>query len=210
MLLWLRLLLDATTLYTTMNTRYLITALAAALMSAGQTLQEYAENTPSVDNDTGEIEPEVVLQAQSDTIELDASGLPWHSAIHSGNKTKKADGTWIKRKGVDDITFNKVTAELRLTFPVAGAAAPSPAPAPLAPPASGPKLPKSLKPPVIVKTPYTELTEWIAAHIADKSVTQEWVNDAFAGWEVSMAALAEDGETATSCLNLFKEALGEA
>ena len=74
--------------------------------------------------------------------ELDVEGYPWDKRIHSGNRKKKADGTWHKRKGCDDETWNSVRAELKFaqappmpTAPVAEvpAAPAAPPPMPTAP-----------------------------------------------------------------------------
>lgn len=50
--------------------------------------------------------------------ELDSSGLPWDERIHVDSKTKKADGTWINRRKLDDEVKAKVEAELRSKYPV--------------------------------------------------------------------------------------------
>lgn len=42
----------------------------------------------------------------------DKSGLPWDERIHSSNKKLTAKGEWTRRRGVDDITFETVKAEL--------------------------------------------------------------------------------------------------
>lgn len=67
---------------------------------------------------------------------FDSSGLRWDERIHgkSGDGTlpTNADGTWRKRRGVDDATVAAVTAELRAT---GGNAPPAPdAPATTPPP----------------------------------------------------------------------------
>jgi len=78
-------------------------------------------------------------------VEVDKSGLPWDARIHSGpakDKPKNADGTWRKKRGVDDATVAAVTAELRAAMqaPAPGnavtapAAAVAPTPAQPAPP----------------------------------------------------------------------------
>ncbi len=67
---------------------------------------------------------------------VDSKGIPWDARIHSESKATVADGSWRKRRGVDDAVFAEVMAEL-----TAGAsgndAAPPPPPAeseaPLAP-----------------------------------------------------------------------------
>lgn len=53
----------------------------------------------------------------------DKNGLPWDERIHAGIKALNADGTWKKRRGVDDATVTAVTAELT-------GAAPQPEPTP--------------------------------------------------------------------------------
>ena len=46
------------------------------------------------------------------TVERDKNGTPWDERIHSNAKSKNADGTWRKRKGLDDATYAAVMAEL--------------------------------------------------------------------------------------------------
>lgn len=88
----------------------------------------------------------------SNVVERDAKGLPWDERIHSSAKSKNMDGSWKKKKGVDDVTLAKVEAELRgvattvqaplapppaVTTPVAGPVIPQPQtapPGPVAPP----------------------------------------------------------------------------
>lgn len=55
----------------------------------------------------------------------DKNGLPWDERIHAGTKALNADGTWKKRRGVDDATVAAVTAELTGAAPQ-----PEPTPAP--------------------------------------------------------------------------------
>ena len=61
--------------------------------------------------------------AADGTPDRDANGLPWDERIHSKGKNRlNADGTWRKRRGVDDATVAAVEAELR------GGGQPAPAP----------------------------------------------------------------------------------
>ena len=52
-------------------------------------------------------------------VELDKNGIPWDARIHSGgrdeqgNPKKNADGSWAKKKGVDDLTKANITKELQ-------------------------------------------------------------------------------------------------
>lgn len=57
-----------------------------------------AEEEPSAEDVTGQV---------------DAQGLPWDARIHSSNKKRKADGTWNKRRGVQEMEILRVEAELR-------------------------------------------------------------------------------------------------
>lgn len=109
------------------------------------------------------------------TLERDSSGLPYDARIHSGGRTKKADGTWQKRKGVSDVEVARVTAELRSSAPAQVAtpftplntAAPAPAPAaPSAAPAAPAAAPASAAPGSAsdVPTGFAPLCKWITAN----------------------------------------------
>lgn len=65
----------------------------------------------------------------------DKNGLPWDERIHAGTKALNADGTWKKRRGVDDATVAAVTAELTGAAPTP---APEPTPAPQPEPTPAP------------------------------------------------------------------------
>lgn len=85
----------------------------------------------------------VVPTPPTSTGPSDTSGLPHDSRIHSTPPTTNADGTWRKRRGVDDATIAAVTAELRAGQPEAPAA-PEPTPGePNAAPVSVPPAPSS-------------------------------------------------------------------
>lgn len=43
--------------------------------------------------------------------DLDSAGFPWDGRIHARTKTKIADGTWKKKRGIDDATVQAVQAE---------------------------------------------------------------------------------------------------
>lgn len=95
-----------------------------------------------------DVEVETVNDAPPST---DKNGLPWDERIHAGTKALNGDGTWKKRRGVDDATVAAVTAELmnvkgeaqNLPDPVAAnvpesVPAPTPAPQPEPTPAPTP------------------------------------------------------------------------
>lgn len=52
-------------------------------------------------------------------VDLDKNGIPWDARIHSGGvdeagaHKKNKDGSWAKRKGVDDLTVSNITKELQ-------------------------------------------------------------------------------------------------
>lgn len=69
---------------------------------------------------------------ETNPAELDADGLPWDDRIHASSKARNADGTWRKKRGVDEVTFGQIAAELQEaqsgeSAPDAEAAPPPPA-----------------------------------------------------------------------------------
>lgn len=67
----------------------------------------------------------------TDAVDLDATGLPWDERIHASTKTKKADGSWTKRKNLGVGVYDSVEAELRAKYPNGGAQSqPTPATTP--------------------------------------------------------------------------------
>jgi hypothetical protein len=194
-----------------MNTRYVLTAIAAALIAAGESLQIHAADYTGDDTGSTDSMDEPVGEAVVTDGAVDSSGLPWHPAIHSSSKKQKADGTWNRRKGVQDVEFNRVAAELRA---LAAAGTPAPAAAPVAAPTPGPaiKLPGAapsitLAPP----TPYAQLCAWLAANSGEgKPLSTEQVESAFKENGTTLAALAADQEASTAWLNAFKAAVGAA
>lgn len=63
------------------------------------------------DDDDGEV------SANDVTGKLDSEGLPWDERIHSSNKKTTAKGVWVKRRGVDQQTYDAVVAELKNPAP---------------------------------------------------------------------------------------------
>ncbi len=57
-----------------------------------------SDSNSVVDNDSGD--------------ELDSNGHPWDARIHASTKTKTTKGEWKKRRGVDEVTYGNVIAEL--------------------------------------------------------------------------------------------------
>ena len=68
----------------------------------------------------------------ADATGVDADGLPWDERIHAPSKVQNKDGTWRKKKKLEDAFVAGVEAELRSVqrVPVAMPAAPTPPPMP--------------------------------------------------------------------------------
>ena len=138
------------------------------------------------------------------SVELDKNGLPWDERIHSGSRKKNADGSWSKRKNVDDATRSKVEAELRATMaggtpaaaeptppPVAPAAPVAPPAAPtLAPPGNLPPIPGAAQP----DPAYSSFVQFIAQNTHSDTnpagrLTDEWVKTVLAHYGVAEGSL---------------------
>lgn len=94
---------------------------------------------------------------------LDSAGLPWDERIHSSSKNTVADGTWRRKRGVDEALVASVEVELRALLgnaPAAGAGAPMVESAPIAP------VPPQVTPAAPVPaasgpTTFKGLTDWL-------------------------------------------------
>ena len=64
----------------------------------------------------------------SDPKQLDADGIPWDERIHSGNPTLTADGRWRKKRGVSEVYYGQIHAELTGTGATSDATAQSGSP----------------------------------------------------------------------------------
>jgi hypothetical protein len=92
-------------------------------------------------------------QQVAGAVETDKNGFPWDARIHSSNHAKVADGTWRKRRGIDDATVAQVEGELRAVMGAPAAqpqvqAPPAPQAVPL-PPADPLAIPDALKRPQV-------------------------------------------------------------
>ena len=88
------------------------------------------------------VDGQTATGASTQTPEVDKEGVPWDERIHSGTKSVTAKGTWTRRRNVDDITFAKISAELKAS--VAGNAAPA---TNIPAPPSSPNVPSNNLPP---------------------------------------------------------------
>ena len=66
----------------------------------------------TTDDVAGVAEEEVVNEPSDNTIDFDKEGLPWDERIHSSNHKLTGQGVWMRRRGVTDIKFDRVKAEL--------------------------------------------------------------------------------------------------
>lgn len=120
---------------------------------------------PAADDDEGE--------QNNAAPNVDKNGLPWDARIHAGTKALNADGTWKKRRGVDDATIAAVTAELQgattptptpvAETPVPAPVAETPVPAPAAPVAETPTPTPTPAPAAEVKQPIQQFQEIVGA-----------------------------------------------
>ena len=83
---------------------------------------------PPVDNLPPAPAPLVADVPVDNSVEVDSAGLPWDERIHSGGKTKLADGTWRDKRGVEDSEREAIVAELTKVMAI-----PVPAPAVIEP-----------------------------------------------------------------------------
>jgi len=67
---------------------------------------------------------ETIVPAAPTETELDSNGLPWDERIHAGTKRKNADQSWSRRKGINDLDYNTVVAELKAAASTPDAPAP--------------------------------------------------------------------------------------
>lgn len=51
-------------------------------------------------------------------VELDSAGIPWDERIHSSGKSKNNDGTWKRKRGVEQAEYERILAELTLSSQV--------------------------------------------------------------------------------------------
>jgi hypothetical protein len=139
------------------------------------------------------------------SVELDKNGLPWDARIHAESKAKIADGSWRRKRGVEDTLVAQVEGELRQ---VMGAPAVAPlavptvtTPAPAAP--VGASSPTTTASPVVAPPPpappappaadarqvFVQLVGRSAAAMAAGKLTQQEVTDCCTAAGVPMLPL---------------------
>lgn len=119
-------------------------------------------------------------------VELDTQGIPWHHEIHASTKSKNKDGSWMKKRGLnDEAKYNRIVAELKALHAMPAPAA-APAAAPLQPlqPAGLPTTLPPLQPlqPITPTVPqnFDEMMPRITAAIVAKLLPEDIVAKACA------------------------------
>lgn len=110
-----------------------------------------------------------VQQDDAAAPEVDKTGLPWDARIHSDGKSKlNADGTWRKRRGVSEIDYKRIEAELR-----------SAPPAPQVPPPPTVSASPAVPPAGSAPTTFAQIAGMIGPLMAPKgNLTQEMIGRA--------------------------------
>ncbi len=113
----------------------------------------------------------------------DRTGLPWDGRIHAANRSTNQDGTWRRRRGVEDAEVVRVEAELRqavaanAAVAVAAPLAPTPVAAPAAAPAPQPII---APPPAAAAAPsaitFGQLAMKIEGPILNKTLSWDALN----------------------------------
>lgn len=96
-------------------------------------------------------------------VSVDAKGLPWDDRIHSSNRALVADGTWRKKRGVDDALFAQVEGELKALMGI-------PSPAPVPPPPAVPVPPPPAVP--VDKNLFISLVQLATDVLGSQKITQ--------------------------------------
>lgn len=194
-----------------MHTKFFLNSLALALAAASESLLASAEQYESLtEGDTEDTAPQITptqIAASTDTshVELDESGLPWHADIHASTKTKTAKGIWTKRKGVDDATVARVTAELRQSYPDTSTPEAAPVVTVTPPVVAAPVIAAA---PAAPLTGYALLVDWLAKNTGPgKALDQAWVDAMFAANKTSLAALAGQDSVAEAYVTGLRGAL---
>lgn len=210
------------------NLQYMLYSFAAALIKAGESLKDSADNVPSgVGNGAPDDDGVISTSGPSATATtgeplntnapaFDAAGCPWDERIHSGSKSIKADGTWTRRKNTPPTVVSTVEAELKAqgkwqngstmqptTTNTPPTGLPMPTPTPLAKP--GLPVPQTLN-------NYQKLCQYLAANTGANGkpgCDDAWVATCFAALGVAnLASLATNEPKSAEVLAAFQEAIG--
>ena len=147
---------------------------------------------------------------------LDSTGLRWDPRIHSTPAKFIANGTWRAKRGIDDATVAKVTAELRgvpaAPAPVAPVNTATVAINPVAPAVPAPIAPPPPAAPVAPPTVYESFVSWIADHIkaATMGVTEEWVSQVLTQYGIADGKVVNLQNAAPDLITSIRTAIAGA
>lgn len=98
----------------------------------------FAPKPPALPVASAEPGTTVPTSSQDGSVTVDSAGLPWDERIHASSKAIIADGTWRRKRGVDDALVVEVEGELRALMAITSEQSVSHAP----------EVPAAPKPPV--------------------------------------------------------------
>lgn len=122
-------------------------------------------------------------QAPALSDEVDSSGLPYDARIHNDGKTKKVDGTWKIKKGLDRNYAATVEAELRSRLQTRVAAAPT------SPSTGAPPPPPNLQAPASTGMGFKDFLKKVMTLVTAGTLTQDQVNKCCAEENVVLTML---------------------
>lgn len=127
-------------------------------------------------------------------VELDVNGTPWLADVHAGTKSKKADGSWTRRKGVQESTqlaAEKAAREKLAGTPPAPELPPVTAPEPVVTASAGmPGMPGMAAIPTAAPISYEQLVEKYGQLAAANLITPDAAMAIYAAVGVDVASLA--------------------
>lgn len=127
-------------------------------------------------------------------VELDVNGTPWLADVHAGTKSKKADGSWTRRKGVQESTqlaAEKAAREKLAGTPPAPELPPVTAPEPVVTASAGmPGMPGMAAIPTAAPVSYEQLVEKYGQLAAANLITPDAAMAIYAAVGVDVASLA--------------------
>lgn len=164
-------------------------AQAAALLGGGAPLAPPAPSpaaappSPSAPAAPPATSASTAPMPQPGTVKLDTRGFPWDERIHSSTRATVADGSWKKKRGVQEFLVASVENDYRANgFGVAQAA---PAPAPAAPPPPNATQVAPAAPPAPPAGPtddgkaaFRELVKLLTGAVTAQRITQQQIAQA--------------------------------
>jgi hypothetical protein len=105
-------------------------------------------------------------------VSLDKDGLPWDARIHTSSKATNADGSWRRKRGVNEAEVTHVEGELRQLMGITPAPLPSPTPIAAVPPPPPPPAPTPIAAVAPPADPYIALISRASELIGAKLITK--------------------------------------